>query len=44
MTYSSDNISIKLLLFLTENGPAYGHKITAGYLRQKHNVSIAKKE
>ena len=37
----SDNTSIILLLFFSEDGPAYEHKMMTGYLRQKHNVVIA---
>ena len=44
-TVFSENTSIKLLLFFTEDGPAYGRKIMTGYVRQKqkHNVAIAEK-
>ena len=39
----SENTSIILLLFSTENGPAYRRNMITGYLRQKHNVVIAEK-
>ena len=42
-TFFSENTSIKLLLFFTEDGPAYEFKMMTGYLRQKHNVTIAEK-
>ena len=34
---------MKLLLFFTEDGLAYGCKMITGYLRGKHNVAIAEK-
>ena len=40
----SENTSIKLVLFFTEDGPACGCKVMTGYLRQKHNVTIAEKK
>ena len=39
----SDNTPITLLLFFSEDGPAYGRKMMTGYLRQKHKVVIAEK-
>ena len=39
----SENISIILLQFFTEDGLAYRHKIMTSYLRLKHNVFIGKK-
>ena len=39
----SENTSIILLLFSTEDGPSYGRKMMTGYLRQKYNIVIAEK-
>ena len=42
-TSFSDNTSIKLLIFFTEDCPTYGWKMMTGCLRQKHKVGIAEK-
>ena len=38
-----ENTPVILLLFFTEDGPAYRREMITGYLRQKHNVVIAEK-